>query len=239
MNDVIHLNNSAIKEFNINSIDHKVDERLITKLLGYDDDNVPEPLIDSMRKVFAEISPLLKFKGVYKIIEPNLFKIGQEHFEISNLNFNAGKIISFNLKGSQTIAIILGTIGDRITQYLDDLMKSGDTLTGYIADQIASEIVEHWIDNIESELEKSIIESGMKITNRYSPGYCGWDVSDQHKLFSQLPDNICGIKLTESALMIPIKSVSAVIGIGKNVERKDYQCSICDIEFCYKRGRNE
>jgi hypothetical protein len=79
----------------------------------------------------------------------------------------------------------------------------------------------------------------MKITNRYSPGYCGWDVSDQHKLFSLLPNNFCGIKLTENALMIPIKSVSAVIGIGKNVERKDYQCSICEIEFCYKRGKNE
>jgi hypothetical protein len=239
MNDVIHSNNSIFKEFNVNSIDHKVDEKLIIDLLGYNIENVPEPVIDSIRKVFNDIPPILEFKGGYKIFEPNLVKIGKEHFEISDLEFYAGKIISFNLKGSETLSILVGTIGSKISEYLNNLMESGDALTGYIADQIVSEIVERWMDSIECELENSLISSERKITNRYSPGYCGWDVSDQHKLFSLLPENICGIKLTESALMIPIKSVSAVIGIGKNVERKDYQCSICDIEFCYKRVRNE
>ncbi|MCK7538940.1 MAG: hypothetical protein MZV63_52410 [Marinilabiliales bacterium] len=46
------------------------------------------------------------------------------------------------------------------------------------------------------------------ITNRFSPGYCGWDVAEQHKLFSFFKDNFCGITLTESALMNPVKSVS-------------------------------
>lgn len=239
MNDLSHFNNSISKDFNIKSFDHKVDEKLITKLLGYDDKNVPEPVIDSIRGAFAEIPQTLQFKGGYKIFESNSIKIGKEHFEIGGLSFNAGKIISFNLKDSETIAIVVATIGDKITQYLTSIMETGDTLNGYIADQIASEIVERWMDNIECELEKSLIQSGMKITNRYSPGYCGWNVSDQHKLFSLLPNNFCGIKLTENALMIPIKSVSAVIGIGRNVERKDYQCSVCDIEFCYKRERNE
>jgi hypothetical protein len=239
MKNVILINKSIIKEFDVNSIDHQVDEKRISKLMGYDDENVPEPVIDSIRSAFTEIPKILQFKGGYKIFEPNQVKIGKEHFEISDSSFNAGKIISFNLKGSDTIAIVVATIGGKITQYLSSLMESKDILRGFIADQIASEIVERWMDNIENELEKLLIQSGIKITNRYSPGYCGWDVSDQHKLFSLLPNNFCGIKLTENALMIPIKSVSAVIGIGKNVERKDYQCSICDIEFCYKRGRNE
>jgi hypothetical protein len=52
-------------------------------------------------------------------------------------------------------------------------------------------------------------------------------VSDQHDLFSLLPEDFCGIRLTESAMMVPVKSVSGIIGIGPGVERVDYQCKNC------------
>jgi hypothetical protein len=60
-------------------------------------------------------------------------------------------------------------------------------------------------------------------------------VKDQFKLFSLLPENFCGIRLTDSALMIPIKSVSGIIGIGENVERKNYPCEICNMKDCYRK----
>lgn len=65
---------------------------------------------------------------------------------------------------------------------------------------------------------------GMVTTNRFNPGYCGWDVTEQHKLFSLMADNYCGIRLTESALMDPVKSGSGFIGIGKSVKRVPYTC---------------
>jgi hypothetical protein len=82
--------------------------------------------------------------------------------------------------------------------------------------------------------------SGMKITNRYSPGYCGWDVSEQHKLFRLIPDNFCGIRLTESALMDPVKSNSGIIGIGESVKMNPYTCSLCDLKECaYRKVREK
>jgi hypothetical protein len=53
--------------------------------------------------------------------------------------------------------------------------------------------------------------------------------------FLFLPKNICGVELTESALMIPTESVSAIIGIGPKVEREAYECSVCDITDCFRR----
>ncbi len=111
-------------------------------------------------------------------------------------------------------------------------MKEGDLLTGYIYDVIGSEIVESAADLMQNELEKTVISSGKKITNRYSPGYCGWDVTEQHKLFELVPSNFCGIRLTESALMDPIKSVSGIIGIGENVRFNPYTCNLCDNKNC-------
>jgi len=71
-------------------------------------------------------------------------------------------------------------------------------------------------------------QTGLKITNRYSPGYCGWVTSEQHKLFALLPKDICSIRLTESSLMLPIKSVSGFIGIGPNVRFNPYTCQLCE-----------
>ena len=79
-------------------------------------------------------------------------------------------------------------------------------------------------------------EAGLKITNRYSPGYCGWDVSEQKKLFKILPEKFCGIELTDSCLMHPIKSVSGIIGIGKSVKFNEYTCNLCDEADCLYRN---
>ena len=118
-------------------------------------------------------------------------------------------------------------------------MKERDLLKGYIYDVVGSEIVEAAADLMQESLEKAMIAAGKKITNRYSPGYCGWDVAEQHKLFQLLPDNFCRIRLTESALMDPVKSVSGLIGIGANVRMNPYTCSLCDLKDCIYRKVRE
>ena len=104
---------------------------------------------------------------------------------------------------------------------------------------MGSEIVESAMDKIQDDLEQKMEADGLHITDRYSPGYCGWSVGEQHKLFSFFPDNFCGITLTASSLMQPIKSVSGVIGIGSNVRRKGYVCQQCDMVNCIYREKKE
>jgi len=49
------------------------------------------------------------------------------------------------------------------------------------------------------------------------------------------PENHCGIKLSDSCLMDPIKSVSGVIGFGRNVKKTAYECQMCELETCIYR----
>lgn len=239
MNSFIDANYPITKEFTSGKLCTNINEKTIIRNLGYDVKNVPEPVIESIRHAFKEINNLKKLRGGYLVFDKNQLQVGKEFIIINKYKLNTKKIISSNLKEIEYIAVLVATIGSEITSYLTKLMEEGDTLTGYIADQIASELVECWADDIEAGLSDFVNKNGMKITNRYSPGYCGWDVADQHEIFSLLPENYCGVSLTENALMIPIKSISAIVGIGEKAERRDYQCSICDMEFCYKRGRNE
>jgi cobalamin-dependent methionine synthase I len=102
---------------------------------------------------------------------------------------------------------------------------------------VGSEMVEGAMDMVQDELEKEMKQQNMGITDRYSPGYCDWQVSEQPKLFSLLPEKFCGISLSESCLMYPIKSVSGVIGIGPKAERKGYICSFCNMKNCIYRNQ--
>jgi len=90
---------------------------------------------------------------------------------------------------------------------------------------------------MQEELRAAAAARGKMITNRFSPGYCGWDVAEQHKLFGFFKDNFCGITLTESALMKPVKSVSGIIGIGRDVKYAPYQCHACEDKNCIYRNR--
>ena len=85
---------------------------------------------------------------------------------------------------------------------------------------------------IQKELELDLRVKNLQISDRYSPGYCEWSVAEQQKLFSLLPENFCGISLSDSSLMTPIKSVSGIIGIGKDLKQKGYQCNWCNDQNC-------
>ena len=105
----------------------------------------------------------------------------------------------------------------------------------FIADAMGSVIAEHCADQMEICLQESIDKLGWRHTNRFSPGYCGWHVSQQQLLFPLFGGQTCGVCLTESSLMVPIKSVSGIIGLGEKVRKLDYTCGLCDFKQCYKR----
>lgn len=149
-----------------------------------------------------------------------------------------GRIISRQLRGSSAFAFFVATAGMEFEHLQEELKTEGDMVSIFIADAMGSVIAEKAADCMELALQKTLASSGLKHTNRFSPGYCGWHVSQQHLLFSHFPTpQPCGITLSESSLMTPIKSVSGIIGIGATVRHLDYTCGLCDYKDCYKRRK--
>lgn len=239
MDNNVQLKTSIVEEFKFEYDDSYLTEDQIINLLGYDNESVPEPIVDSIRSILEILPTKVDYKSGFKVFNPRKVSVDKEYFVIDNRKFDSGKIINVNLKDSETIGFLVATIGSAIGDWYQSLMSQNEILNGYLVDKIASELVEMIGDKTETKLKEILQPLELKTTNRYSPGYCGWNVSDQQKLFSLLPQNFCDVSLNKNSMMLPIKSISAVIGIGKNVEKKNYQCSICDIEFCYKRERNE
>ena len=204
-------------------------------LLGYESE-LPGDILPMVNEVMAETSGCFDINGGYQIFDEVDFLEDGHHIRIGNIEFTPHKIVYHQLKRSERVAIFVCTAGEGIGQWSKRMM-SGDPLKGFIADILGSVVAEASIDIIHQKLCDEMGQAGLKVTNRYSPGYCGWHTSEQHKLFGLLPKDICGIRLTESALMLPIKSVSGIIGIGANVRFNPYTCKLCELTQCVYRNK--
>ena len=150
-------------------------------------------------------------------------------------DFDMGKIILRQLRGSEAYTLFICTSGIEFEAYQQRLTDEGDMVRVFIADALGSVIAEKCADQMEVHLQESIDKLGWHHTNRFSPGYCGWHVSQQQLLFPLFQWHTCGVHLTDSSLMLPIKSVSGIIGLGKEVRKLEYTCGLCNFEKCYKR----
>lgn len=153
--------------------------------------------------------------------------------------FDMGHTILQQLHGSQAFACFIATAGTEYGSFLQQLTTQGDMVRTFIADALGSVIAEKAADQMEVHLQQSIDKLHWQRTNRFSPGYCGWHVSQQQLLFPLFDGQTCGVTLTDSSLMLPIKSVSGIIGLGKDVRRLEYPCGLCDNKHCYKRRKDK
>ena len=204
-------------------------------LLGYESE-LPEDVLAMVNEVMDETAGCFDIYGGYQIFDRIAFIEDGKHIRINDVEFTPQNIVYHQLKRSEQLAVFVGTAGHGIGQWSKKMMPE-DPLKGFIADVLGSVVVEAAINVIHKMLYSEMEQAGLKVTNRYSPGYCGWATSEQHKLFSLLPKENCGIQLTESSLMLPIKSVSGFIGIGSNVRFNPYTCQICNMPNCVYRNK--
>ncbi len=203
--------------------------------------NVPDnDTLREMMETIREARALLRPRFTFFIAngelntEENILSVNAN----PSVDFSVGQIITRQLRGSAAYAFFIATAGMEYEDFLHRLKDSGDMVRLFIADSLGSVIAEKAADQMELALQESIAHRGWKHTNRFSPGYCGWHVSQQQLLFPLFgKDGTCGVTLSSSSLMTPIKSVSGVIGLGENVRKLEYTCGLCSLESCYKRRR--
>ena len=233
MLDYFHVD--AFVAYHLQYHELSIDPHDTAPLLGYEG-RLPDDIRSIVQEVIDETAGCFDICGGYRIFDRIEFVEDGKHIRLANTDFNTQRIVYHQLKHSEQIAVFVCTAGEGIGQWSKQMMPL-DPLKGFIADILGSITVEAAVDATQQKLYDDMKQAGLKITNRYSPGYCGWVTSEQHKLFSLLPKDICGIRLTDSALMLPIKSVSGFIGIGAHVSFNPYTCQLCEAVHCVYRNK--
>lgn len=229
------LTDSQVFKFRFNELGVTPGE--IQTLLGFGDEQAHEPFPQYIREVLAIAEDLKSISGSYIFFDSISFDLEHNTITINDTVFNTGKIITRQLRKAATAALFVCTAGTELELFAKEQMKIGNIPEAYIADLAGSVIVEAALDKMQASLAADLEKGGLCITNRYSPGYCGWNVKEQQHLFELLPKGICNITLAESSMMYPIKSVSGIIGIGSGIKKQPYSCKICDMDECIYRNR--
>ena len=233
MKDVFTYYNPTIQEIDLQS-------EYLFEMLHEDDRSPDNPIVSEVMDVLEQVSEIADIRGGYIIFEDIERCSETGEIRIAGRTIKTSRKICRFMEGAEKIAVFICTAGQGFTDYSNKYNKEGEYLKGYITDTLGSVVAEKSMDYIQSELEKKVEQEGLKITNRYSPGYCNWPVDDQKMIFSLLSGHDCDITLSPSCLMTPIKSVSGIIGIGKDVRKSRYSCDICNNHTCiYRKVRNK
>ena len=229
-----------IREFQFYFEDLGIKAEDLEELIGYEAGNSPLPFPGLYAEALDEAVKLCKINGGYRIFDTVEVSHEEKRIIIEGQAFSPGKIIFGQLQKATSAALYICTTGENISIHAKRLMDKGDLLQGYIFDIIGSVAVEKAVDKMQEALKKEMQISGLNISVRFSPGYCDWNVSEQHQLFSFFPKDFCGVTLGKTSLMNPLKSASGIIGIGKGLENKGYQCGWCSDKNCiYGRARRK
>lgn len=228
------------REYRFRFADVCPDDKMLEVALQITDEGAYQDLLPVVRGVLGRLQENPGIVGGYTIcpcdgvdVKNGLIHCGQTKLEV-------GKRIASYMKEASALAVFVCTAGSLFTDLANEYLKQGDLPEAFIADAIGSVTVENTMDRIQQALETEMDLQGMKISNRYSPGYCEWHVSGQQALFSLIDDNHTGVTLTASCLMQPIKSVSGIIGIGVDMQKRPYGCSICHSSTCvYRRIKHK
>ena len=185
--------------------------------MGYGKNPVDEATSRLVEKGFLELEKVSALRSVFRIFEMN--RIDEEKVAIGTLQISS-KSLARNLNHCEKAVLFGATLGTGV-----DRLIARTSLTEEFCDEKQFEIGE--------ELEKE----GLYLRPRFSPGYGDFDIGFQ-KSFMQMLDcaKAIGLTMTESFMMTPTKSVTAVIGASRIKERCPIAgCEVCDKKECIYR----
>jgi hypothetical protein len=205
----------------------------VAEFMGFESDSIPDPFSEIIEKGLQIAAEICEPIGGYIVFDNPEIDPKTQILKVGGKTFHPAKVVISQIKNASSLAFFICTAGKEITEKSKEFSENDDPMTGYILDVIGSIAADKTAELVQKEIEISCSKNGIKISDRFSPGYCEWSVSEQKLLFDLFPPKIFGIELTESSLMYPVKSVSGIIGIGKSLSQKGYQCQWCDDKDCF------
>lgn len=184
--------------------------------------NDEKRLLEMLRQVKNIASPRAIY-GQFYITEK-----GGDYIVIDNYELKS-KILRKNIGDKKRVFLYIITVGKELEQW-------AGTITGivesYWADQIQERVLHSAVNYVYKKID---ILLGSKISSEMNPGSLpDWPIEEQRKIFALLGREVefIGLKLTESFLMLPAKSISGI----KFTNNNEFEnCQLCQRENCPTR----
>jgi hypothetical protein len=178
--------------------------------------------------------PLLQPQVLYEKYE--VTGLVHERLELNGSSSNhrkphlSGQLIAQHLARSQSVIIMVCTIGSLLDEMVSSLFKVDPSLA-VAMDGVGSAAVESLAIQACNYFENQVKDEGLNTTMPLNPGMVGWPVEQgQPEIFTLLDSEEILVTLNESCMMSPNKSLSMVLGVGKDVSPVGSSCDYCSLK---------
>jgi cobalamin-dependent methionine synthase I len=198
-------------------VDIRYDE--VYSVLGYAEDTVKkERFMEQYMDVLKDVQDLIEPAAVFEIVD-------------------VGEIPARDIfAGAREVAFCVTTIGPGLERWVAELVECGKMERSVVLDALGSGAAEGAADFVNKEINEAARSRNMAFTRRFSPGYCTWDITDQRLMFDLVPAERIRVRLTESLMMLPLKSVSFAVNVGLkdelDMDTGVRTCGSCDRINC-------
>ena len=199
-------------------------EREILRYLGHRGQEVPENLMILIRGCEQELedvgAPRAFWREYPLQIRDHVLDLGCFQTESRNLERN--------LKDCERVLLLGATLGSGV----DRLLKRYGRLEmsrAVVLQAASAAMLETFCDEQNETLKQEYLKKGWYLRPRFSPGYGDLKLECQGPLVAALElSKRIGVTLTDSLLMAPSKSVTAIIGAS----RLPKDCTVHGCESC-------
>lgn len=212
-----------------------IDKQEILRIRGHHKNEKPSAAIQEiLEKAMEDFHSFLQPKATFIEMEARITK--------ESINLENGLVLHNpdGVKAWQNadhLVAVVCTIGPVLGQRVSELSAQGANTAALVLDSIGSAAVESVADHVNRCICQGAAQRGMKAGSRLSPGYGAWPLEDQRVIFAMVPAERIGVHLNEQGIMIPMKSISFCLGMGRNLEAPKglHPCQYCNLKNCQYR----
>lgn len=224
-----------------------VSESEYHRLLGYPKNHGlegrPRELADWARQWFSENGQPWFYARQLDALE-----LKEGRLQIAGTEFSSGPLHDQLVEAQADSAMLVAvSAGKQCEEKARQLWQESKPDEYFFLEMFGSAVVEHLVSVASGRICGWADAHQRAALPHYSPGYSGWDVSDQIKLWNLIRQSggqqLDGrLEVMETGMLRPKKSLLAVIGITRNLDKarklaKLIPCENCSLPGCaYRRG---
>lgn len=208
-------------------------KREAVRYLGYGKNAVDAQTLELIEESFLSLQSAARRKSIYRIFDLSIE--GGEDIRFGNLELKS-KNLGKNLLGCDKIVLFGATLGVGVDQLLMRTSKT-DMARTVVLQACAAALLEEYCDACQDVIAEELRAEGRFLRPRFSPGYGDFSIECQPHVIRMLDSaKTIGLTITDSMMMVPSKSVTAVIGAGTlPIQCHRHGCEACGKMDCIYR----
>ena len=215
--------------------EEEIKQSEVLRYLGYRGQKVDETIMEQIRECIRETLKVIQPRCVYRRF-PLTF-LAEDTMEAGGLVLKS-RNLSTNLRGCREVIYFAATLGNGVDRLMTRFGRLNITKAA-ILQAVGAAVMEAYCDQCQRGFEEKLEEDHLFLRTRFSPGYGDQPLSIQGRFLDTIEaTKRAGIYLSEGDIMLPEKSVTAIMGVSEvNSHCRIEGCEACANTTCaYRRN---